>query len=140
MLTILIYVGGGSFVSMFTLGKLWFILLALLPLCSALVFLSLKSRSGSVDAYVAVSSAISILSIFTLFLAYREIPKRSIFSFITAWDISKWSTIIGAAQSPIYFYWAYLIPITGICFLVRAITYKKHENTLSPVTVNPTQN
>lgn len=139
MLTLLIYMGGlpGS---MFTLGKLWFISLALLPLSSALVFLSLKNRSGSIDPYVVISYAVSILSVFALFLAYREIPKKSIFSLITAWDISKWSTIIGAAQFPFSVYWTYLLPIIGICFLVKAITYKDPGNILSPETVKSTQN
>lgn len=45
---------------------LWIILLALLPPCSAMVFLSLKGRSGPIDVCVAVSSAASILSIFSL--------------------------------------------------------------------------
>jgi hypothetical protein len=108
-----------------TLTMLWIILLALLPLCSAMVFLFLNRRSGSMDIYGAVSSAASILSIFSLFFAYMEIPK--------------WS-IMGSAQFPLILYWTILMPIIGICFLVRAITYRNPEKTLSPVTVGSTQN
>ena len=138
MLDILIYVGGGLPGSGLILERLWIILLALLPPCSAMVFLSLKGRSGSIDTYIAVSSAMSILSIISLFFAYRGISKWStIFSLITAWDIS-WSTI-GSAQFPMIFYWTVLMPIIGICFLVRAITYMNPENTLISVTVGLTK-
>lgn len=130
MLTLWIYIGGGRLGPVGTLD-LWIILLALLPLCSAMIFLSLKERSGSMDTYIAVSSAVSVLSIFSLFFAYREISKWStIFSLITAWNISEWSTI-GSAQLPLTLYWTVLMPIIGICFLVRAITYKNPGNILA---------
>lgn len=130
MLTLWIYIGGGRLGPVGTLD-LWIILLALLPLCSAMVFLSLKGRSSSMDAYVVVSSAVSILSIISLFFAYRGISKWStIFSLITAWNISEWSTI-GSAQLPLTLYWTVLMPIIGICFLVRAITYKNPGNVLA---------
>lgn len=139
MLDILIYVGGSLPGSGLILERLWIILLALLPLCSTMVFWSLKGRSGSIDAYVAVSSTVSILSIISLYFVYKGISKWStIFSLITAWDISKWSTL-GAAQFPLIFYWTVLMPIIGICFLVRAITYRNPENTLISVTVGLTK-
>ena len=101
-------------VSTFTMLRI--ILLALLPPCSAMVFLSLNRRSGSIDIFVAVLSVVSILSIFSLLFAYMEIPKLS---------------VMESAQFPLILYWAILMPIIGICFLVRAITYRNPERILA---------
>lgn len=55
--------------------------------------------------YVVVSLAVSIFSIFFLFLALRE--------------ISRWSSIDGMLL-PLIFYWDICMPAIGVCFLSKA--------------------
>jgi hypothetical protein len=103
----------------------WIILTALLSPFSGLVFLSLRRHPDSMNVYLTISCAASFFSVFSLFLILQE--------------ILKWSSYEPLLFFP-YVYWVIVMPIIGICFLVRAITYKNPENVLSSVTDGSTQN
>ena len=100
--------------------------LALLPLFSVLVFLSLHRHPDSMNVYLAVSCTVSLLSIIFLYFTLRGLSyalSRGTFDSVATFQL---------------FYWCFVMPIIGICFLVRSITYKNPENTLSSVTVGLT--
>lgn len=103
--------------------------LALLPLFSVLVFLSLHRHPDSMNVYLAVSCTVSLLSIIFLYFTLRGL----------SYALSRgWPTFDAVALQ--LYYWFFVMPIIGICFLVRSITYKNPENTLSSATVGSTQN
>ena len=103
----------------------WIILTALLSPFSGLVFLSLNGHPDSMNVYLAISCVASIFSMFSLFLILQE--------------ILKWYSYEPLLFFP-YVYWVIVMPIIGVCFLVRAITYKNPGNVLTSVTVGFTQN
>ena len=111
-----------------TAETLSIILLAVLSPFSALVFLSLHRHPDSMNVYFAVSCVASMLSIFFLFFALRGL------------SLSETELTFDGVIPFQAFYWCIVMPIIGICFLVRAITYKNPGNVLSPITDESTQN
>lgn len=111
-----------------TVETLSIILLALLSPFSVLIFLSLHRHPDSMNVYFAVSCIASMLLIFFLFFALRGLSLSE-----------KELTFDGVIPFQA-FYWCFVMPVIGICFLVRAITYRNPRNIQSPVTVKPTQN
>jgi hypothetical protein len=103
------------------------ILLALLSPFSALVFLSMDRHPDSMNVYFAVSCVASMLSMILLFFALRglSLSERG----LTFDEVIPFQA----------FYWCFVMPVIGICFLVRAITYRNPRNILNSVTVKPTQ-
>jgi magnesium-transporting ATPase (P-type) len=85
----------------------------------------LNGHPDSMNVYLAISCVASIFSMFSLFLILQE--------------ILKWPSYEPLLFFP-YVYWVIVMPIIGICFLVRAITYRNPRNIQSPLTVKPTQN
>lgn len=106
------------------------IFMALLSPFSALVFLSMDRHPDSMNAYLAVSSVASMLSMLLLFFTLSGLSDA----------LSRGGPTFDAVVAFQGFYWCFVMPIIGICFLVRAITYKNPENFLSPVTDESTQN
>jgi len=104
------------------------ILLALLSPLSALVFLSMDRHPDSMNVYFAVSCVASMLSIILLFFALREL------------SLSERGLTFDGVIPFQAFYWCFVMPIIGICFLIRAITYRNPEKVLNSVTVGSTQN
>ncbi|WP_440948494.1 hypothetical protein ACSAZL_09845 [Methanosarcina sp. T3] len=96
-----------------TVETLWLVILALLSPSSVFFFLSSNGHDGSMYVYVAVSFAVSIFSIFFLFLALRE--------------ISKWSSIDGVLL-PLIFYWDICMPAIGVCFLSKATMHRTNND------------
>jgi hypothetical protein len=104
------------------------ILLALLSPFSALVFLSMDRHPDSMNVYFAVSCVASMLSMIFLFFALREL------------SLSERGLTFDGVIPFQGFYWCFVMPIIGICFLVSAITYRNPRNIQSPLSVKPTQN
>ncbi|AKB56171.1 hypothetical protein A9239_14150 [Methanosarcina sp. A14] len=104
--------------------------MALLSPFSALVFLSMDRHPDSMNAYLAVSYVASMLSMLLLFFTLSGLLHA----------LSRGGPTFDAVVAFQAFYWLFVMPVIGICFLVRAITYRNHGNVLSPVTVKPTQN
>lgn len=100
--------------------------MALLSPFSALVFLSMDRHPDSMNAYLAVSSVASMLSMLLLFFTLSGLSRGG----------PTFDAVVGFQA----FYWFFVMPVIGICFLVRAITYRNPGNVLSSVTVKPTQN
>lgn len=100
--------------------------MALLSPFSALVFLSMDRHPDSMNAYLAVSYVASMLSMLLLLF--------------TLSGLSGGGPTFDAVIAFQAFYWCFVMPVIGICFLVRAITYRNPGNVLSPVTVKLTQN
>ena len=97
------------------------IFLALLSPFSALVFLSMDRHPDSMDAYLAVSSVASMLSMLLLFFTLSGLSHA----------LSRGGLTFDGVIPFQAFYWCFVMPIIGICFLVRAITYRNPENILS---------
>lgn len=113
--------------------KLMIAFMMLLPLFSALVFLSLLRHSDSMNAYASVSYGINILSL----------AISCVLSFITILflgDILKYMSATSESLVFVGIYWLFGTPIIGICFLLSAITYRNPEKVLNSVTVGSTQN
>lgn len=106
------------------------IFMALLSPFSTLVFLSMDRPPDSMNAYLAVSSVASMLSMLLLFFTLSGLSDA----------LSRGGPTFDAVVAFQAFYWCFVMPIIGICFLVRAITYKNPGNVLSPVTDKSTQN
>ncbi len=123
-----------SFGERFIVETLFISLMALLPPFSALVFLSLRKHIDSMNACLAVSYVASIVSILFLFLILSVLSKIQNFGHIEFLQYDEFLIPIRAILGYI------VMPIIGICFLVRAITYKNPGNVLSPVTDESTQN
>jgi len=92
---------------------LWLIILALLSPSSVFFFLSSNGHDGSMYVYVVVSLAVSIFSMFFIFLAL--------------WEISKLSSIDGVLL-PLIFYWDICMPAIGVCFLSKATMYRTNND------------
>lgn len=105
-------------------------LMTLLSPFSVLVFLSMDRHPDSMNAYLAVSSVASMLSMLLLFFTLKGLSHA----------LSEGWPTFNTVAVPTLFYWCFVMPIIGICFLVSAITYKNPENVLSPVTIKTTQN
>ena len=100
--------------------------MALLSPFSALVFLSMDRHPDSMNVYLAVSYVASMLSMLLLFFTLSGLSRGG----------PTFDAVVGFQA----FYWLFVMPVIGICFLVRAITYRNPGNILNPVTVKPTQN
>ena len=96
-------------------------LLALLSPFSVLVFLALQRRSDSMNMYLAVSFVVSVLSMFFLFLTLRGLSQA----------LPEGGPTFDAVAAFQLFYWCFMMPVIGICFLVRAVTYKNSVNILT---------
>jgi hypothetical protein len=105
-------------------------LLMLLTPFSVLVFLSLHRHPDSMDAYLGVLYAVSMLSMVLLLMTLVGLSDA----------ISSGGPTFDAVVGFQALYWCFLMPIVGICFLIRAITYKDSEDTVSTANVKPTQN
>jgi hypothetical protein len=101
------------------------ILLMLLSPFSTLLFLSLHRHPDSMNAYLGVLSVVSMLSMLLLILTLGGLSDA----------LSSGGPTFDAVVAFQGLYWCFLMPIIGICFLVRAITYKNSGNVLSPQTV-----
>jgi hypothetical protein len=114
MLSLWIYFSGKPFIGgpISIAGILSLTLLALLSPFSVLVFLSLHKHPDSMNAYLAVSCVASLLSMFSLFFTLQLL------------SLSRGGPTFNDADIPVVIYLAYIMPIIGICFLVRAITYR----------------
>lgn len=86
-------------------------LLALLSPFSLLVFLSLHGYPDSMKAYLAVSSIASIVSIFSFLFAIWELSSRH----------SHEASFSNGLIATYFLYWLVVMPIMGLCFLLRAI-------------------
>lgn len=100
--------------------KLMITLMMLLPLFSALAFLSLLRHPDSMKANIAVRYGTNILSLaiscvlsFVLMPFLRYIPEL---------------THSSATLDVVAIYWLFGMPIIGICFLLNAITYRNPGN------------
>jgi hypothetical protein len=102
--------------------------MALLSPFSALVFLSMDRHPDSMNAYLAVSSVASMLSILLLFFTLSGLSHA----------LSRGGPTFDAVVAFQAFYWLFVMPVIGICFLVRAITYRNPGNVLNPVTIGST--
>ena len=113
---IFVYFNGKTFLGepISTVETIWLVVLVLLSPCSVLLFLSSYGHDSSTKIYVAVSSVASVFSIIFLILALIE--------------ISRWSSI-EALLLPLAFYWTFLMPAIGVCFLSGATMYRKDDNT-----------
>lgn len=100
-----------------TVETLWLIILALLSPSSLFFFLSSNGHDGSMYVYVVVSFAVSIFSMFFLFLALREISKES---------------SIDGVLLPLIFYWDVCLPTIGVCFLSKATMHGNNNETQEP--------
>jgi len=100
-----------------TVETLWLIILALLSPCSTLLFLSSNGEGGSINVYVVVSFAVSIFSMFFLFLTLNELSKVS---------------SIDEVLLPLIFYWDICMPAIGICFLSKATMYRDNNDVQEP--------
>lgn len=105
-------------------------LLMLLTPFSLFVFLSLDKHPDSMNVYFGVLSVVSMLSMLLLLLTLGGLSDA----------ISRGGPTFDAVVGFQGLYWFYLMPIVGICFLVRAITYKDSKNALSPRSGKPAQN
>lgn len=92
--------------------------IVLLSASSILVFLSLHKYPASTKSYIVILSIMSIISIVGL-LNHQ---------------------LIGGYYTLMSYYWAFGMPIIGMCFLIKAVTYKNPEKALSPVTTGSTLN
>ncbi|WP_245859821.1 hypothetical protein [Methanosarcina spelaei] len=102
--------------------------MALLSPFSALVFLSMDRHPASMNAYLAVSSVASMLSMSLLFFTLSGLSHA----------LSRGGPTFDAVVAFQAFYWLFVMPVIGICFLVRAITYRNPGNVLNPVTIGST--
>jgi hypothetical protein len=92
---------------------LWLIILALLSPSSLFFFLSSNGQDGSMYVYVVVSFAVSLFSLFFLFLALREISKES---------------SIDGVMLPLIFYWDICLPAIGVCLLSKATMHRNNND------------
>jgi len=115
----LVYSNEKSFLSapVSTVETLWLVILALMSPCSILFFLSSNGQDGSTNVYLAVSFAVSIFSMFFLFLALNKISKFS---------------SIDEVLLPLIFYWDICMPAIGICFLSKATMYRTNNDVQEP--------
>lgn len=95
--------------------------MALLSPFSALVFLSMDRHPNSMNAYLAVSSVASMLSMLLLFFTLSGLSHA----------LSRGGPTFDAVVAFQAFYWLFVMPVIGICFLVSAITCRNPENILS---------
>ncbi|AKB28735.1 hypothetical protein MSSAC_2369 [Methanosarcina siciliae C2J] len=100
-----------------TVETLWLIILALLSPSSLFFFLSSNGHDGSMYVYVVVSFAVSIFSMFFLFLTLMEISKE---------------TSIDGVLLPLIFYWDICLPAIGVCFLSKATMHGNNNETQEP--------
>ncbi len=82
------------------------------------------------NAYLAVSYVASMLSMLLLLFTLSGLSH----------SLSKGGPTFDAVVAFQAFYWCFVMPVIGICFLVRAITHRNPRNIQNSVTVKPTQN
>ncbi|WP_231593394.1 hypothetical protein [Methanosarcina siciliae] len=79
--------------------------------------MSSNGHDGSMYVYVVVSFAVSIFSMFFLFLTLMEISKE---------------TSIDGVLLPLIFYWDICLPAIGVCFLSKATMHGNNNETQEP--------
>jgi hypothetical protein len=91
------------------------ILLMLLAPFSTMLFLSLHKHPDSMNISIGVLSVVSMLSMVLLLMTLVGLSDA----------ISSGGPTFDSVAAFTLLYWFFLMPITGICFLVGAITYKE---------------